>query len=91
MATTTAGPTTEPPPAGWYEYLSSRPSPWKRSAKGNLYRRWGALTLTVFARGSGRYGYCISFRGSAAPRFSPTSFATEEEAVDAVRIELEGA
>jgi len=65
------------------------PLPWRRSQKGNLFRRWLDMTLTVFARRDGRYGTCISPR-KGPPRFSPGGYATEADAVAALLEELEG-
>jgi hypothetical protein len=32
----------------------------RQSRRGNLWRTWEGLTLTVFARDDGRYGWCVA-------------------------------
>ena len=52
----------------------------KRSHRGNLWRRYEGRTLTVFKReGDGRYAWSIADENG--PRFSRESFETEEDAL----------
>jgi hypothetical protein len=51
-----------------------------RSRKGNLWRRYRDLTLTVFQRKDETYAWCIAH--GDRPRFSPRSCDTEEDALD---------
>lgn len=60
-----------------------RPQPWRRSRKGNLYRRWLDMTLTVFQRQDQLYGYCISPR-KGPPRYSAGGYGTEDQAMAAM-------
>jgi hypothetical protein len=48
------------------------------SAKGNPWRKWEGRTVTVFENKRG-WGYCISDGG--APRWSPRSYGSGEEAM----------
>jgi hypothetical protein len=62
----------------------------KRSVRGNLWRPWaggrnGRLVLTVFLR-RGHYDYVIGDGDRAS--FSTRSYATEQEAVEALWREL---
>lgn len=60
----------------------------RRSKRGNLWREYDGLTVTIFQRGPDwEFGWCIS--GRSGPRYSRRSFASEESAVDAVAEELE--
>lgn len=56
---------------------------WCRSAKGNLWKRFGdeGPTITIFRRPQGGFGYCIY---TDAPTFSQTAYETEREAQVAV-------
>jgi hypothetical protein len=38
----------------------------RRSRRGNLWRTWEGLTLTVFARDDGRYAWCIAGRAQGS-------------------------
>ena len=54
-----------------------------RSKRGNLWRHWRGLSLTVFRRpGDGWYSFAIA--GKAGPRFSRYPFETESEALEAL-------
>lgn len=54
---------------------------WRRSAKGNLWRRLSdGSTVTVFQKQDGRYGYCVYRDG---PNYSHAAYRTEEEAQEA--------
>jgi hypothetical protein len=60
----------------------------QRSRRGNLWRTWRGLTVTVFGR-RGAFHWCISDEGG--PRWSPwRGWADEEDAVRAAWNELEG-
>jgi hypothetical protein len=62
--------------------------PWRRSGKGNLYRRLpNGECLTIFPRDGG-WAWCRA-DGDSPPRFSRLTYDTEEEALDAVVEELE--
>jgi hypothetical protein len=59
----------------------------RRSKKGNLWRHFEGLTLTVFARrGDGFFGWCV--RGSDGPRFSNGCFEDEQDAVISLAHEM---
>ena len=66
--------------AEWAEFES--PSAWKRSRKGNLWRRWNGLNVTVFKRDDGYFGWSIA--NEEGPRYSPGRFETEGEAMNAL-------
>lgn len=56
-----------------------------RSRKGNLWRHWGDLTLTIFSR-RGSYAYCIA--GRELPDYSDEEFDTEEDALKTLAFDL---
>jgi hypothetical protein len=60
----------------------------QRSKKGNLWRYFQGMTLTIFARAglAGTYSWCISDGGE--PRFSRAVFASEAEALESLANEL---
>lgn len=62
------------------------PWPWRISDKGNLWRREGPLTLTLFRRGN-RWAYCIADR---KPRYSARSYLDVQEAMAAALDEARG-
>jgi hypothetical protein len=64
-----------------------RPKVWKRSRKGNLYRRLNDLTLTVFRLDSGAYGWAIATPDEV--RFSDGHFDSEDGALKDVCREVE--
>jgi hypothetical protein len=51
-----------------------------RSRKGNLWRKWDGVTLTVFLRTQGGYAWCVSGGGDST-RFSPGTFDGEGDAL----------
>jgi hypothetical protein len=63
-----------------------RPRPWKRSARGNLWRRFGAARLVVFRRGR---GFAWLSDGAGGTWFSPGGYASEAEAAAAAEREAE--
>lgn len=65
----------------------------RRSIRGNLWRNWSevqvdgrkvVVTLTIYANGWGRYGFCVA--NEAGPRFSGACYETEEEALEALAL-----
>lgn len=53
---------------------------WKRSKRGNLWRNWQGMTLTIFKRkGDGYYAWSIA--DVDGPRFSSCGYETEHEAI----------
>jgi hypothetical protein len=69
----------------WDEFKAG----FRRSKKGNLWRNYEGVTLTVFRRPwDGGFGWSIS--DSEGPEFSPGGFEDEEDALEALWIELEG-
>ena len=61
------------------DYFANSPA-WRRSAKGNLWRRWEGKSVTVFRRADGSYGWC--FAGCRFNRYSEYPYETEEEAIE---------
>jgi hypothetical protein len=55
----------------------------RRSRRGNIWRKYDESTVTVFKRDDERFGWCIS-RSEDDVEFSPDDYASEEEAVDSV-------
>jgi hypothetical protein len=64
-----------------------RPPEWRLSAKGNLWRRHGPFTLTVFTRRDGLFGWCVAGGKKDPPRFSPGGYQSPGEAVYVVTAE----
>jgi hypothetical protein len=60
---------------------------WRRSRKGNAWRVWEGVTLTVFYR-EGRYRYSLNDELLPELRFSEGNYDSEEEAVEALADEL---
>ncbi len=60
---------------------------WSRSRKGNLWKRAGSLTCTVFQHKDGSYGWCVA--DGEGPEYSRESWPSEEQAVKAVEWEIE--
>lgn len=58
-----------------------------RAANGNLIRRWGDATLTVYRR-NGRFYW--SARDDDGPRFSDRGYATKDDALYDLRLEVLG-
>ena len=52
---------------------------WRRSKKGNLWRLWDGLNLTVFRRRDGFYGWCIA--DDDGPRYANQVYKTEADAM----------
>jgi hypothetical protein len=60
----------------------------RRSKRGNLWRKWEGLSVTVFRRpGGGWYGWSIA--NEDGPRFSPGGYPDEERALEALWDALE--
>jgi hypothetical protein len=57
----------------------ANPENWKRSRKGNLWRTWQGITVTVFRNRFGGYGWCA--HDGREPQYSRGRFEDEEEAV----------
>jgi hypothetical protein len=53
---------------------------WQRTRKGNLWRLYEGVTLTIFERSDGWYGWCCA--DGDGPEFSPHGFESEAEAID---------
>jgi hypothetical protein len=72
------------------EYLARRDEferGFRRSRKGNLWRHFEGMTLTVFGRDDGFYGWCIA--GPDGTRFSSGGFEEEADAIGSLAGELE--
>jgi hypothetical protein len=69
------------------EALDDFASGFRRSAKGNLWRRFDGKVMTIY-RGRHGYGYCIAQadqeQDSAPATFSRRRFGSEEEAISAL-------
>ena len=62
-----------------YELFAAR---FRRSRRGNLWRKYGDMNLTVFpSTFDDGYSFCIADRDVT---FSDDSYATEEEAIEAL-------
>ncbi len=70
--------------AAWSEFVD--PSEWKRSKKGNLWRHYEGLTVTVFCRADGLYGWSVA--DSDDVRYSRRVCESEDAAMDALGEEL---
>jgi hypothetical protein len=60
---------------------------WRRTAKGNLWRPYDGLSLTIFRRADGSYSWCIATEDEG-PRYSTARFETEDEAIDSLCFEV---
>jgi hypothetical protein len=60
----------------------SDPADWRRSKRGNLWREWDGMTVTIFHR-NGRYFWCIA-DGGEERRFSLGGFEIEDDAMSSV-------
>lgn len=60
---------------------------WKRSRRGNLWRLWQGLTLTIFERSDGYFGWSIA--DAEGVRFSRCGYETEDAAMGALADEIE--
>jgi hypothetical protein len=56
---------------------------WLWSKKGNLWRKWGDKTLTIFRRKDGRFGYV--YHDGEEPHYSQDGYETEDDAISALR------
>jgi hypothetical protein len=54
-------------------------SGWSRSRKGNLWRKWDGMTVSIFPR---RGGFAWSITEDDSPQYSPSQHETEEDALD---------
>jgi hypothetical protein len=70
--------------AEWTEFENG----FQRSRRGNLWRHYDGLTVTVFERREGRYGWCI-VADEDEKRFSQTGYESESEAIRALGYELD--
>jgi hypothetical protein len=59
------------------------PDAWRRSNKGNLWRVWNELTVTIFRHRDGGFAWCI-VDAEGEKRFSKKSFEDEEWAMGAL-------
>jgi hypothetical protein len=60
---------------------------WKRSSRGNLWRKFLGVTVTIFRdKESGEYKWCIS--DSDGPRYSHESFESEQDAIVSLGCEV---
>jgi hypothetical protein len=66
--------------AAWEEF--EEPAAWRRSKRGNLWRLWGGLTVTVFERDDGYWGWCIA--DDEGQRYSRTGFEEAAHAMTAL-------
>jgi len=60
---------------------------WQRSKKGNLWRKAGRLTVSVFQRKDESFGWCIA--DHEGPQYSKDDWPSEQEAVRAAEWEVE--
>ena len=60
---------------------------WSRSSKGNLTRKWEALSLTIFKHRDGHFNWCI-YEEEYGPRYSTSRYEDEVEAMDSLGYEL---
>lgn len=63
--------------AAWAVFES--PTAWKRSKKGNRWRHWDGVTLTIFKRDDECFGWCIA--DGEETQFSTDEFETEVDAI----------
>lgn len=66
------------------EFESS--SAWRRSRKGNCWRTWEGMTLTIFKRDDGFFGWCVASADDR--RFSSGGYELEGDAMSALGSEL---
>jgi hypothetical protein len=59
---------------------------WRRSQKGNLWRSWEELTVTVFRRDDDTFGWSIS--GGDGVEYSETEYPSEIDAMADLACEL---
>lgn len=65
--------------AAWADFENL--TTWRRSRKGNLWREWDGLTVSIFYRNR-RYHWSIA--DGEETRFSKGMYADEQEAMDAL-------
>ena len=63
-------------------------SGFRQSRKGNWWREWDGLTLTIFRNRYGRWQYCVA--DPDGPHWSHNAYDTEGEAMDSLFYELTG-
>lgn len=64
---------------------------WKRSRKGNLWRRYCSKTVTIFSRPLGGYGFSISFgKHTEKPEYSNLPYMNASEAMAGAFDRLDG-
>lgn len=66
--------------AQWKEF--EEPSAWKRSRKGNLWRPYDGMTVTVFLRADRYWGWCIA--DGDEMRYSTSGYQKVEDAKTAL-------
>lgn len=66
--------------AEWARF--EEPAAWRVSKRGNLWREWDGVTLTIFRHGC-RYRWSIADE-EYGPRFSDQDYTTEEAAMVAL-------
>jgi hypothetical protein len=62
----------------------------RRSSRGNLWRKEDDLTVSVFSRTEGGYKFCIAAGEEWRPSYSKNIYETEDEALEALFTELCG-
>lgn len=70
-------PAHDPVLAMWTKFES--PSEWRRSKKGNLWRRWEGMLLTIIKRNEDCFGWCVAEDDET--QFSSDTFDTESDAM----------
>jgi len=58
----------------------------QRSRKGNHWRKWESINLTVFKRPDGCWGYCIA--DEFGPRFGTSRYKSADAAMESLFVEL---
>jgi hypothetical protein len=83
-------------PAEEFDYVTAAraefTAAFRRSSRGNLWRNYEGRTVTVFSKcdpdGDVRYSWVINDPGADGPRYSPETYPTEQDALDALADEL---
>ena len=70
----------------WESFIDGRQ--WKQSVKGNWWRQWQGLTLTVYLNKFGRWQHCVA--DPDGPHWSPNAYDSEDEAMESLFYELTG-
>lgn len=60
---------------------------WQRSKKGNLWRHFDGMTVTIYHRNDDFFGWCVA--DEYGTRFSRGGYETEIDAMDALAAELD--